>query len=137
MNAELEKQKRLTPEENMMIVLELASGKFKQKDIALRHGISDQRVSKIKQENEQLFNDVRNARLESITAEQIKQQEWRLTQLARDMEKLDNNWHPESVKARTGILKHVAEELGQIAEKTINIRPVETRLIGINPDEDL
>ena len=138
MSAELEKQRRLTAEENMVIVMKLASGKFKQKEIAVQHDLSEQRISQIKQENEELFDRVRNARLDNITAELIKDQEWRFTQYARDLEKMDSVWHPEYVKARTQILKNVAEETGEIAPKTqITIRPVEHSIVGIDIESDL
>lgn len=122
----------------MLIVTELASGRFSQKNIAQRHELSEQRISQIKQEHQSLFDSVRDARLDNITADMIRQQEWRLTQYARDMEKLDSQWHSESVKARSQILKNVSDELGQGVPRTqINILPVEHRYISVDVDEDL
>ena len=138
MSTELEKQKRLTQEERAMIIVELASGRFSQKEIASRHELSEQRISQIKLEHADLFNNIREARLESITADQIKQQEYRMEQYARDLEKMDGMWHPEYVKARSQILKNVSDELGQTAPKTLNVVvPVQHQLIGVDVDEDL
>lgn len=128
-----EKQRRLTQDEKMLIVTELASGRFSQKSIAQRHDLSEQRISQIKQEHQTLFDSVRDAQLDDITADMIRQQEWRLTQYARDMEKLDSQWHSESVKARSQILKNVSDELGQGTPRAqITIRPVEHVIVDVD-----
>lgn len=131
-----EVQKRLSPEEKMQIVLQLAIGDKTAKAVAEEHGISAQRISQIKQEYQQVIHGVKNQYLEGITANAVKNQEWRLTQYARDLEKLDSQWHAEAVKARSQILKNVADELGQAVPKTqINIIPVEHKYIGVAIEE--
>lgn len=133
-----ELQKRLTPEEKMQVVLELAVGSKSGKQVAADHGISEQRISQIRKEYAQAISDMRNTYLDGITAEAIKNQEFRLLQYARDLEKLDGVWHPEYVKARSQILKNVADELGQAVPRTqINIHPVEHKYYSIDIDEDL
>lgn len=132
------KQRRLNHEEKMAIVMELAVGKKSGLKIAADYGISDQRVSQIKKEYEQTISTVRSEYLDHVSAEAIKNQEWRLFQYARDLEKLDGTWHPEWVKARSQILKNVADELGQAVPKTqITIRPTEHVLIGVDIETDL
>jgi transposase-like protein len=133
-----ELQRRLSPEEKMTIILELAVGDKTGKQVAECHGISEQRVSQLKKEYQQTIAGMRHQYLEGITAEAIKNQEYRLVQYARDLEKLDTQWHPEAVKARSQILKNVADELGQAVPKTqINIIPAQHHYISVNVDEDV
>jgi transposase-like protein len=131
-------QKRLTPEEKMQIILEIAVGDKTGKQVALDHGISEQRISQIRKEYQQTIDGMRKEYLQGVTAEAVKNQEWRLLQYARDLEKLDTQWHSEAVKARSQILKNVADELGQAVPKTqITITPVEHHYVSVDVIEDL
>lgn len=128
--------KYLTPQQKHDLKKDLALRTASQRELALKYGVTEGRISQFKSECEQEIESIAEKALEQVTGELIKNQNWRLKEYERDLAKLEGYRSPDAVRARTQILRQVAEEMGQLPPRmAVAIQVAEHHYHGVDIDQ--
>lgn len=111
----------------------LAKANKSQRAIAAELECSPAYVTEFKQKHIDEIEAHRQVILEQMVELSIRGQEWRLRELQFDVEMLRGWRSPAAVTARMQVLKHVAEELGQMPERNrVVVIPVQHVVEGVD-----
>lgn len=129
-------KKVLSEQQIAEIKAELASGVLPQKDLAVKYGVSDNRISQIKVQNQSEIEKLQEKALEKVTGDLIQRKDWLMLQLEQDLEVLRPYRSPDAVRTRTGIIKLAAELNGQMPPRMqVAIIPVQHVYEGIDVEQ--
>lgn len=127
---------KLTKEERLKLIHDLALSPKTQAQLAQDYGISQNSVSRIKREESRDIERIQDDYLEQATGQMISNLEWRMKELEKAVLVMGNKRSPEFVRAKVMALHEAAEQLGQLPPRMqINIIPVEHKLSGIDINE--
>ena len=122
--------------DRLKLVHELAKANKSQRAIAAELDVSQSWVSEFKRKFADEIDEHRQQILEQMVELSIREQEWRLRELQFDVEMLRGWRSPAAVTARMQVLKHVAEELGQMPERNrVVVIPVQHVVEGVDMRE--
>lgn len=118
---------------------ELATGEVKRSVLARKYGVTASYVTQFAKRYAREIDDIRAELSSELAGLWIAKQEQRIAAYQHEYElagESKNADHHEWVKARTGILKNVAEELGQIQGKQPMVGVVVQHVIvGVDVDD--
>lgn len=120
------------------LVRELASGDFQRAELGRKYGISGPAITQFAKRHAAEIDATRAQMEGEFTGLWIADKVSRVIAYQRDYELSERGeyaGHYEQVKARTAILRAVAEELGQLPPRaTVTVVPVQHVIVGVDLD---
>lgn len=120
----------------LQLCRDLASGSKTRAQLAREHGVSRTAITSFARRHKARIEEIKAHLDDEFAGLWVAQKALRIEQYQRDLEMIADNGHHEWVKARTGILKAIAEELGQLPPRQqVTIVPVMHVIEGVNMSE--
>jgi hypothetical protein len=134
--SQLPERRRITGHEKLTLCRELATAGKTRAALAREYGISRGAMTEFAQRNAREIDAIKARLDDEFAGLWIARKAARIAEYQHDLERIADNPHHEWVKARTAILKAVAEELGQLPPRvSVAVIPAQHVLIGVDEDE--
>lgn len=104
--------------------------------LAAKYGVERQYITDFARRNKARIEEIYNNLDNELAGQWIAEKRNRIEAYKADYEAIQGNTHHEWVKARTAILRNVAEELGQLPPRQqAVVIPVEHVIVGVDLDQ--
>lgn len=129
---------RIAPWDEHQLCRELAEGGQTHAELGRKYGVKRTAITDFKARHKRRIDEIAAHLDDEFAGLWVASKAARIAAHQRDAQLLEGDRHPERVKARTAILKQVAEELGQMPGRAgITITVAEHQLVGVEISEDL
>jgi hypothetical protein len=123
---------------NLELCRLLAAGEVQRSELARRYHVTTSAITQFAQRNAARIDEIRANLDDEFAGLWIADKLARVEAYQIDYDSISQNNHHEWVKARTAILKAVAEELGQLPPRAqVVVAPVVHVIEGVNVNEEL